>query len=153
MLPAYKEVRAAAFFFGIFLMLANWFLLNLVLAVVCKAHSESAVKAGSRCQQHELSAVVRGWRTTTIKPHKTAAAPLGQMAKMVVGEKLRKMMRTCRRLFLLFCSNFRCVWMCLVESSLVIYPPHLTHKKGNNHLSGLFSARTTPNKPPELLRP
>ena len=34
--------QLVVFFFGFFLLIANWFLLNLVLAVVCKAHTESA---------------------------------------------------------------------------------------------------------------
>jgi hypothetical protein len=40
MMPAYTRTRVSFLFFGAFLVLGNWFLLNLILAVVYKAHSD-----------------------------------------------------------------------------------------------------------------
>ena len=41
-MPAYADSRWSVLFFALYLILAHWFLLNLVLGVVYKAHADNA---------------------------------------------------------------------------------------------------------------
>ena len=62
MMPAYADSRWSVLFFALYLILAHWFLLNLVLGVVYKAHADNAranADAAAAHQERSLRAAFR----------------------------------------------------------------------------------------------
>jgi hypothetical protein len=61
MMPAYSASRPAVLFFGTFLVLGNWFLLNLVLAVVYKAHGDSLAALSARRKERQARSLHKAY--------------------------------------------------------------------------------------------